>query len=471
VGSAGRLTTPGGVFRYCVAVAISLVVILASVPDAAAQASPNVVVVLTDDQRIGTMSRMPALWSLIRKKGVLFPNAMVPTSLCCPSRASILTGLYSHSTRIFSNGLPDGGWESFNSHGLEDRTIALTLQAAGYRTGFVGRYLNGGFPRRAATGYVPPGWDSFLTFTTQPAYFNYGLNDGSVHGGRPADYSTDVLRTHAVRFIRSTPSDEPLFLFFSTVGPHRPFTPAPRHVGAWTGRLPPYRPPSVTENVSDKPPWVSRYGRVAQWRIRRDLAFAQESLMSVDDAVRLLARALEDTGRIGNTLFVFMSDNGLLMGEHHLYTWKNVPYRLATSIPLVVRWDGRIRANSTDRRLALNVDVATTVAEAAGTPMATEGLSLLGPRKRGGFPLEGGMWYRWDSLPRHPAYCGYRTRRWMYAHYEGGETELYSYADDPHETQNLARLLRYSGQVAAMRAKAEAACSPVPPNFDWDVDE
>jgi N-acetylglucosamine-6-sulfatase len=470
VGSAARLTSSGGVFRHCAVVALFAFVLLASVSNAAAQTSPNVVVVLTDDQRIGTMSRMPAVWSLIRKRGVLFPNAMVPTSLCCPSRASILTGLYSHSTRIFSNLLPDGGWESFNSQGFEDRTVSLALQAAGYRTGFVGKYLNGGFPQQAAAGYVPPGWDSFVTFTTPPGYFNYELNDGSSHGERPADYSTDVLRTHAVRFIRSTPSGEPLFLFFSTIGPHRPFTPAPRHVGAWTGRLPRYRPPSVTEDVSDKPPWVSRYGRVAQRRIDRDLALAQESLMSIDDAVKLLVRALEDTGRMGNTLFVFMSDNGLLMGEHHLFTWKNVPYRLATSIPMAVRWDGRIRANSTDRRLALNVDIAETVAEAAGTAMATEGLSLLGPQRRGGFPLEGGTWYPWDSLPRHPAYCGYRTQRWMYARYADGHTELYSYAEDPHETTNLVRRFKYLGQLEAMRAKAEATCFPMPPNFDWAGD-
>jgi N-acetylglucosamine-6-sulfatase len=470
VGSAVRLTTPRGVFRHCVVVAFFAFLLLASVPDASAQTSPNVVVVLTDDQRIGTMSRMPAVWSLIRKKGVLFPNAMVPTSLCCPSRASILTGLYAHSTRIFSNLLPDGGWESFNSQGSEERTVATTLQAAGYRTGFVGKYLNGGFPRQAAAGYVPPGWDSFVTFTTSPDYFDYSLNDGSIHGNAPADYSTDVLRTHAVRFIRSTPSDEALFLLFSTVGPHRPFTPAPRHVGAWTGRLRSYRPASVTENVSDKPPWVSRYRRVGQRRIDRGLARAQETLMSIDDAVGSLVRALTDTGRMGNTLFVFLSDNGLLMGEHHLYTWKNVPYRLSTSIPLAVRWDGRLLANSTDRRLALNVDIAATIAEAAGTAMATEGLSLLGTRKRGGFPLEGGRWYRWDSLPQHPAYCGYRTQRWMYARYADGQTELYSYAEDPHETMNLAGRVRYLGQLEAMRARAEATCSPVPPNFDWDGD-
>ena len=99
---------------------------------------PNIVLVLTDDQRTGSIKRMPAVWSLIRRRGVRYPNAMAPTSLCCPSRASILTGLYAHHTRVYSNGLPDGGWQRFHERGLEERTLAVALHDVGFETGMFG---------------------------------------------------------------------------------------------------------------------------------------------------------------------------------------------------------------------------------------------------------------------------------------------------------------------------------------------
>lgn len=433
----------------------------------AADPRPNVVIVLTDDQRIGTVRRMPALWNLIRRNGVMFRRAMVPTALCCPSRASILTGLYAHGTQVYSNQLPYGAWETFHAQGLEDRTIAVALHDAGYRTGLVGKYMNGGFKTQAAAGYVPPGWDHLLTFTDHHGYYNYSLTDGTTHGSLPRDYSTDVLRKGAVRFIRRAPPEQPLFLLFSPFAPHRPFTPAPRHKGDWTGRLPSYRPPSVAEDVSDKPPWVSKFLRVRQSRIDAKLALAQESLMAVDDAVGAIVNALTDTGRMSNTLFIFLSDHGLLMGEHHLFQWKGVPYRLSASIPMMLRWDGHVRPDSTNRRLVLNVDLAVTVANAAGASMNTEGLDLLGPERRDGFPVEGTRRFRFDSLPDHPAYCGYRTRDWLYVQYATGEQELYSYEADPHELQNLAGRARYSSRLASLRAQAQAACSPVPPEFAW----
>jgi N-acetylglucosamine-6-sulfatase len=410
---------------------------------------------------------MPALSRMIREKGVLFRNAMVPTSNCCPSRASILTGLYAHSTGVYSNQAPHGGWRTFHDQGMERRTIALALHNAGYRTGLVGKYLNGGFTAQAAAGYVPPGWDYLLTFTDRVGYYNYSLTDGRTHGSLPRDYSTDVLRRGAVRFIRSTPAEQPLFLYFAPFGPHRPYTPAPRHRGDWAGRLPSYRPPSVTENVGDKPPWIRQYPRVRQSRIDSKLARAQEALMSVDEAVGRITGALEDTGRMSNTLFIFLSDNGLLMGEHHLFSRKNLPYKWSTSIPMIARWDGHVAPNSVDWRLALNVDLAVTIAHAVGVRKTTEGLDLLGPDRREGFPLEATKRYPRDSAPDRPAYCGYRDPRWLYVQYATGEQELYSYEVDPHELQNLAGDVRYKQQLDSLRARAVASCLPLPPDFAW----
>lgn len=456
--------------RTCGRTAILAAVCLFSVGVDASQAGdsrPNVVVVLTDDQRVGTVRRMPILWSLIRQNGVLFRNAMVPTSNCCPSRASILTGLYAHSTGVYSNQAPYGGWRAFHDRGMENRTIAVALHNAGYRTGLVGKYLNGGFTPQAAAGYVPPGWDYLLTFTDHVGYYNYSLTDGTTHGFLRRDYSTDVLRQRAVRFIRSTPAEKPLFLYFAPFGPHRPFTPAPRHQGYWTGRLPSYRPPSVTENVGDKPPWIRRYSRVRQSKIDAKLARAQEALMSVDEALGRIAGALEDTGRMSNTLFIFLSDHGLLMGEHHLFSRKNLPYKQSTSIPMIVRWDGHVAPNSVDSRLALNVDLARTIARAAGVRMTTQGLDLLGSDTREGFPLEATKRYPHDNAPDRPAYCGYRDPGWLYVQYATGEQELYSYEADPHELQNLAGRASHKQQLDSLRASAMASCRPLPPDFAW----
>lgn len=456
--------------------AAALAVIPAALPRATPPSSasapldrPDIVIVLTDDQRMETVSPegMPRLWTDVREQGRMYPNASVPTSLCCPSRASILTGFYAHHTRVFSNGMPYGGWTLFHERGWEDHTIATALQAAGYDTSLVGKYLNGPFPAALEAGYVPPGWDHLISYTAGGDHlYNYSLNDGTTYGADPEDYSTDVLAGYGKRFIRNAPADKPLFLLLATTGPHRPFTPAPRDIGLWHGRLPSYDPPAVSEDVSDKPPWVRRLPMPDQAQIDEDLASAQEAVMSIDDAVGGLLDTLEATGRLDNTLFIFLTDNGLLHGEHRLMA-KNLPYRWATSIPLLVRWDGHVTPDSTDSRLALNVDLAQTISDATGLALTTDGLDLLGGVERSGFPLEGAPWIPGSSPPKHPAYCGYRTHRWMYAEYATGNRELYDYRNDPQELDNAAYLPADQPVVRRMRALAMQTCRPTPPGFAW----
>lgn len=438
----------------------------ASSGSAAVDPRPNIVIVLTDDQRKGTIrpELMPQLWSQIRAQGRSYPNASVPTSLCCPSRASILTGNFAHTTRIYSNDLPNGGWQLFHDRGEEDHTIATALDTAGYDTSLVGKYLNGPFWTALASGYQPPGWDHVISFTSEGNhYYDYSLNDGSLHGDEPGDYSTDVLAGYAESFIRSAPRDAPLFLYFAPVAPHRPFTASPTYAGTWHGRLPSYQP---VQRVADKPAWIRDLPKVSQTTIDDNLASAQESLQSVDDAVGGLVTALTDTGRMDNTLFIYLSDNGVMEGEHRLL-WKNLPYRWATSIPMVVRWDGHVTPGSTDPRFALNVDLAQTISDATGLGLHTEGLDMFGAVRRSGFPLEGGKWFKFDSPPRHPGYCGYRTKTWMFAQYANGARELYDYDTDPDELHNLAHDPAYRDKLRTLRDLAMATCSPVPPGFHW----
>ena len=143
--------------------------------------------------------------------------------------------------------------------------------------------------------------------------------------------------------------------------------------------------------------------------------------------------ALRSSGRLHNTLLVYMSDNGLMVGDHHMIG-KALPYRFATDVPLVIRWDGRVGAGRTDRRLAATVDVTATIAEATGAAMTTDGVSLLGDERRSDVVLEGRQWRRLDGSVPHPAYCGLRSDRYLFVRYADGFEELYDYQDDPYES-------------------------------------
>ena len=192
---------------------------------------PNVVIILTDDERVGLTDAMPVVRHRIQAVGSTFTHYMVPTTLCCPSRASLLTGKFAHGTHVWNNGLPNdppltGGQAGFVANGNEPETLAAVLDAAGYETALVGKYLNG-FSNSSPT---PVGWDEFQPFQGSPAYFNYTL-DGVDYGDAPSDYSTDVIAKRAVDIIENSGID-PLFLYVVPYGPHVPYTPAPRHANA-----------------------------------------------------------------------------------------------------------------------------------------------------------------------------------------------------------------------------------------------
>ncbi len=434
-------------------------------PAAPAGSRPNVVIVLTDDQRAGTYASMPHVNRLLRARGTTYTRAMVPTSLCCPSRATILTGLYAHSSRLFGNGdvggARYGGWRRFHRLGLEDRTLGPALQAAGYRTALLGKYLNY-FGKYAAPGYTPPGWDTFAAMmSSHGSYYSYRLSDGSSYGTEPQDYSTDVIASRATEFISSTPADQPLFLFFAPFGPHAPYKPAPRHLGALDGALEPFTPATLHQPLRTMPRWMRARRHFTQDEVDLTRQRQLEAQMSVDDAVGSIVEALEQAGRDRDTLFVFLSDNGYFWGEHTIIG-KDSPYQDSTKIPLVIRWDGHTRPGSISRKLVLNVDLARTVAKAAGAAMDTDGLDILGPKRRSGFVLEA-----MDGYNDRPAYCGWRSRTRMYVQWATGEEELFDYRSDPDEERNLAGRKRWRDVRDRMRVKAYDACSPKPPHFRW----
>ena len=195
---------------------------------------PNIIFILTDDQdsTLGSLDYMPKLNALLTQNGITFSNFFVTYSLCCPSRASILRGQYPHNTQVVGNEPPLGGFLKFHQLGLENSTIATWLHDEGYRTGLLGKYVNG-YPSRSNQAYVPPGWDEWYSSTRGDAYseYNYQLNENGKlvpYGKLPEDYLTDVLGRKAMDFIQRAPSfGQPFFVFLATFAPHQPATPAP----------------------------------------------------------------------------------------------------------------------------------------------------------------------------------------------------------------------------------------------------
>jgi N-acetylglucosamine-6-sulfatase len=417
---------------------------------------PNIVLIVTDDQRWDTLEAMPSVQRLLVDHGMTFTNAFATTPSCCPSRASLLTGQYSHHTGVLdgSVGNAPGGAPAFD----DVSSLATWLDDAGYRTGLVGKYLND--YDELPAGYVPPGWDEWFAIAQpgpQIRYYDYELNEnGNIvnYGDAPSEYSTSVLQEKAVGFVEGA---DPFFLYLAPIAPHPPSTPAPADADAsvdlaWDP------PPSFNEaDVSDKPGG----GRPAF--SAQEIAAARSkhlqmlrSLLAVDRAVQAVVDAVEAAGRMKDTYFVFTSDNGFLLGEHRLFG-KVWPYEESIRVPLVIRTPDSDVPRSSDE-LVLNIDLAGTIADVAGVRpgLRQDGLSLV--------PLLAGRKTSWRSgfeveflgyAPGVPPYEGVRTRRHLYVEYRNGARELYDLRRDPDELRNLLDG-PHASDVTELTARLEA---------------
>lgn len=429
---------------------------------AAAHGQPNVVLIVTDDQRWETLEHMPTVQTRLAGRGVTFSNAFAVNPLCCPSRASILTGTYSHTSGVWSNSGPTGGIDVFD----DSWTLPVWLDQAGYQTMLVGKYIQGYRPNKVPFTMVPPGWNRWRAFYGGLGYYSYRLTDGQAlqeYGTDPEDYSTDVLAAAARQFIRNTRS--PFFLYFAPFAPHQSarfsVDPAPRHVDALAGVA--YSPrPTVNEaNVADKPPWIRRRSTYSRARLTELREEQLESLLAVDEAVAGILDALADTGELADTLIVLTSDNGYSWGEHR-WAGKRLPYEESIRVPLVVRYDRLGIPARIEPRPALNVDLAPTIAAAAGLAVpGRDGRSLL--------PLLADPEARWRNRvlieyhdpPFFPSYCGYRTNRWKYVQYRTGREELYDLATDPFEAVNVVTRARHVPRIMGFRTRLRASeCRP-----------
>jgi arylsulfatase A-like enzyme len=372
---------------------LSLLVLLALAAPAAA--APNVVVIETDDQTLESMRVMERTRALIGDQGATFENAFVSLSLCCPSRATLLTGRYAHNHGVLDIKPPWGGFERLD--GAE--TLATWLQRSGYQTALVGKYLNRYGRRDPAE--VPPGWTEWHGLVDPTTYSFYGYlftENGVLHryGATAADYQTDVITGKAEDVIaRRAGADAPLFLWVTYVAPHNGLprdpgdppgmaspVPAPRHAGAFAGEPLPRTPAFDEADVRDKPPSIRRRPRLPASEVtaiehhhRQEL----EALLAVDEGVARIVGALERAGELEDTLLVFTSDNGYLHGEHRVPAGKVLAYEPSIRVPLLMRGPG-VPRGLRPAQLAANVDLAPAILEAAGAAGGWEpdGLSLFG---------------------------------------------------------------------------------------------
>lgn len=467
-------------------------------PDASTlnASTPNVVIILTDDQVVDTLQKMPNVRELAAT-GTTFSNAFISNPLCCPSRATILTGLFSGHTGVWTNADgkdPNadqvGGYHAFTDNGNETRTIAYYLHTRlGYDTGLYGKYLNHYDPVGQGLPTVQ-GWTDFHAFSGKDnneggAYYNYDLTDGTLNpdgtyhtehfGPSPADYSTNVLADQAVDFLHSQAPDQPFFLYFAPFAPHGVVVPGP---GDRSVKAPgPYVTAAYNEqNVADKPLYIRGLPLINSSREQ----FLQESwdheygaLKSVDRAVGRFEAALSPEA-LANTMFVFLSDNGETWGDHR-WVFKLVPYERSIHVPFIVKMPGQT-ASSTVNDLVMNADIAPTIFQMTGvTPDdALDGESLVPLLSGGpGFSERPGILLEHLSYgPKHdvPSYCGLRTGKWKYVLYSGGFQELYSMNADPSELRNIAP--SKPSVTTDLRVKTRALCDPAPPGFTpatWDV--
>ncbi len=408
---------------------------------------PNIVLINTDDQRDDSLVFMPQVMAELVANGTRFDNSFATTPVCCPSRASLLTGQYAHNNGVVHNETPLGGFQNFD----DTSTIATWLDAAGYRTAMFGKYMNG-YDRNAEALsdaenlYIPPGWDVWQSFVGA-SYFNYHFNNNGIankYGKDPEDYSTDVLAEMVDSFFRDAEAndDEPFFVYFAPKNPHVPVAPAPRHVGTLDG-IEPHRPPSFNEaDISDKPEWVvSNLPLLDAAGIAEIDAFRQgsiESMLSVDEAVGRFMDTLRELGELDNTIVIYTSDNGNLWGEHR-FDKKGPPWEESIRVPLIV-YDGREPRQQSIDSMALNIDVAVTIAELAGLPLPTEadGRSLV-PLINGANSTDS-VWREDFVIESYGGigrpYVALRTTEWMYAEYGAGDIELYDLINDPYQLES-----------------------------------
>jgi N-acetylglucosamine-6-sulfatase len=426
----------------------------------AAQKRPNVVLINTDDMNVSDMFVMRHTLALLGARGTTFRNSYVSYPLCCPSRATQLTGQYAHNHGVRT----DQRFTDLDS----TNTLAVWLKRAKYRTAMVGKYLNGyGVvdPRQ-----VPPGWKQWfgLTGGTEQKRYGFKLNEnGKVHNypRKPANYIDYVLGAKVNGLVKDwAPSPKPFFLYYNPNNPHgekgtpvwstRDPEPAPRYLGHF-GDIPAPQTPNFDEaNVSDKPKQIRDLPRLSDQDkadIDRRYRGRLESLLSVDDEVKSIVNLVRKYGDKRKTFFIFTSDNGLELGAHRI-EFKDYLYEEGERVPLVIRGPG-VPQNTTRDQLVANIDLAPTIAAItkARPGRVMDGIDLLPLTRDPNVANNRSILF--ESLDLD--IFGVRRGSWSYNLYSNGDEELYNLDDDPYQLTSVDSDPALASLKASLKADLE----------------
>ncbi|MDZ7639632.1 MAG: sulfatase [Bryobacterales bacterium] len=424
------------------------------------QRRPNIVLILSDDHRYDAMSCAGHPWlktpnlDRLAARGARFANAFVTTSLCSPSRASILTGQYMHAHGVVDN---------FTKLPKDLATFPKVLQSAGYRTAFFGKWHMG--DSKLITGgedsdSPQPGFDKWVAFPGQGAYVDPLLNFNGTRR-KVKGYISDILTNEAVEYLDSQDGDAPFCLYLSHKAVHAGFEPTERHQSLYANH--PVSIPASATVREGKPDWllkkrdISRHGLnnlyAGQFTFEHLYRQYMRTVMGIDASVGAVLDTLEKRGLSDNTLVIYLGDNGFLLGEQGLVD-KRVMHEPSIRVPMLAAWPGRIPAGTVRDELALNLDIAPTFVDAAGLPPvpSMHGNSLLklfGDRPanwRKDFVYE----YFWDWEALHtPGVLGLRTERHSFMEYQGiwDINELYEIQSDPQQIRNLIASAKVTTQA------------------------
>jgi arylsulfatase A-like enzyme len=379
-----------------------------------------------------TIDFMPAIQKHLVQEGTSYTNTIVPTPSCCPSRATTLTGEYVHNNKQFQQ-------KRVNEQ-IFEKTLQKHLKNAGYFTGHAGKYLHWLDPE---VDPVPPYWDRWTYISG--GFYGVGMNfDGSYI--KPGGYTTDIIfecSKHYLRDFEARDDDNPWFVYIAPLSPHSPYTAEYDFKDAAVPELASQSAAYMEVDISDKPAFL-KYRPMSDREARNIHEARARNLISLDREIEQLIAYLEASGELDNTMIVFTSDNGYILGEHQTFG-KFTPYRDSVEVPLVIRWPGRVPKNVVSESFVSHVDIAPTILHAAGIDTSAIGMDgrNIFDDSRNTFYMEyfldseanGGRVGDWASLRTNT----YQYTEW-YASDGSGDVvfrEYYDMVQDPWQLENL----------------------------------